>query len=1005
MLPGLSRALTLPKTWPSVEPPSRPSGWLPSRPVDQGVELTASQGADKPAPATPNFLSPNWWGVSEVNSLVDELKTKANSPGQWNVWLEWLKPFFPFIPILPYTFIALLTEEQLINLLSNNEANSILPLDGLIACAGHYIKIRERYHCGKNEVLVRSLWAYIEEQLASRRVEDAIRGLNVLSLAFPHLLPSDSHVYENYGFLPMSSTYLTLWDASRGSDSAQDFAKIGKPIESSCSQLAETISTKFSYSKELDDAEVQLWTNLFECSKSCKCEELRSWWYRLVKSKLLVRLKQVGDNKVISLYCKKDLSSKMDEVIENYALSAEKIFENNPSSGNPSKMAKLVDAAISKRWHLDDSNNMAIVRQIMKWENFQSLWKFFKRSKVESQRLIKQENVERLLRSCTALEAVLKTVVDSTICFGDFEFLDEHQSKLVDLCVVTDDLNDQRTVVKEAFTLRMKELKAYDQFHSDVHNFFSSCELYSTGTEAVAQWLGRARSSLTFCAVIVPESSQDTVTIICDELPDDIRNMLDDFKRLKQRTVFYRMFTSKLSNRSRTDLIQLATVYEEAFKEYKKHVERFRSGSLSIQQLESVLMNYFDQDRIKLVSELSQELKGSLLKEREQQIKMCADLSQYHKGAKVILDFKKNFELTGDFKAMETILQSKSHMLQLKDIGSDLTNSAETLQTITEDEIRCLQTFLKCQEFIDWARDSVKENDISNFVDVAGSTLGEDDLAAQKTSSLLNALTGYSPLIHQLDKNSNYSDFMSACGKVWKSLKENPSLIKDLSDSASELEWLMKVKDNLGNMEINTIEQANAINRCGIYYVGRIHDVKDQQFKRAEDVIRLKCTVERKERVYTATDLKDLQSRLTLVAGDKQRENQETIDRFTTMKDAIENLANAYLDIRREGCIQFDELLVVIHCDETKPVGMEVRLQSIKRVLHSRNDAGADALKHCETLFQFFTQCVSRWQDIMKDHRRNSTVLNYYTTEQLVVLRKELGAFLENKKEEGLQQV
>ncbi|XP_067936897.1 E3 ubiquitin-protein ligase rnf213-alpha-like [Watersipora subatra] len=730
---------------------------------------------------------------------------------------------------------------------------------------------------------------------------------------------------------------------------------------------------------------------------------------------------EYSEEKVISLYCNTDFSPEMDAVIgEQALLVAEKILEKTSqslfNSHNHLKLGKLVDAAVSRKWKFDDSNNMATVRNIIEWGSFLSLWKFFVGLKSEQKTSIGDESIARLLKSCTALEAVLETVIDSTVSFGDFEFLNQHRQRLVELRVVTERFKTAEKLVEEAFVLRAIELKTYHQFHTDVKSFLSSCEPYSIGTETVKDWLRRPIDSLKFTDTIASQSMSSNTVIICDKLPGDIRSILDEFKRLKQRVLFYNMFTSKLKHRSKTDLSQLATVYGEALKDYQEHVEWFRNGSLSIQKLQLVLKTYFSGDKSKLVNELAEELEDHVLKTRKQQLEICADLGQYHRGAEIILQLKKQFELTGDFTAVEKILQSKNQTLQLKDIGADLRESAKALKTIGETEINCLKAFLECKELVDWAHESVHEKDISNFVDVAGSTLGEDDLAAQKTSSLLNALTGYSPLIYHLKKNSSYQQFIDKCTKVWTSLKENQSLVKDLRASATELEWLTKVKDNFGNMEIDSIEQANAINLSGIYYVGRFQDVKDQQFKSAGDLIRLSCMVEgtktkaqkigakRSTKVYTSADLKDLQSKLTLVAGDKQRENQETIDRFNRMKDAIENLANAYLDIRREGCIQFDELLVVIHCDKTKNVGMEVRLQSIKRVLHNRNDAAADALKHCETLFQFFTQCVSRWQDIMKDHRRNSMVLNYYTTEQLVVLRKELGAFLESKKEEGLQQ-
>ena len=39
------------------------------------------------------------------------------------------------------------------------------------------------------------------------------------------------------------------------------------------------------------------------------------------------------------------------------------------------------------------------------------------------------------------------------------------------------------------------------------------------------------------------------------------------------------------------------------------------------------------------------------------------------------------------------------------------------------------------------------------------------------------------------------------------------------------------MKDNFGNVVIDSIEQANTINRCGIYKVGRYAESDNQQFK------------------------------------------------------------------------------------------------------------------------------------------------------------------------------
>ena len=68
------------------------------------------------------------------------------------------------------------------------------------------------------------------------------------------------------------------------------------------------------------------------------------------------------------------------------------------------------------------------------------------------------------------------------------------------------------------------------------------------------------------------------------------------------------------------------------------------------------------------------------------------------------------------------------------------------------------------------------------FVDLAGSTLGEDDLASQKTHYLLNALRGYTPLLYDFNEDSecDLNSFLELCQKVWHNMESNPDLPENL---------------------------------------------------------------------------------------------------------------------------------------------------------------------------------------------------------------------------------
>lgn len=82
----------------------------------------------------------------------------------------------------------------------------------------------------------------------------------------------------------------------------------------------------------------------------------------------------------------------------------------------------------------------------------------------------------------------------------------------------------------------------------------------------------------------------------------------------------------------------------------------------------------------------------------------------------------------------------------------------------------------------------VSESEISVFVELAGGTFGEDDLATHKSLCLHNALNGYLPLLYDANvKNSDYETFLGTCRKVWKSLETNRELPQNLVHSICSL--------------------------------------------------------------------------------------------------------------------------------------------------------------------------------------------------------------------------
>lgn len=86
------------------------------------------------------------------------------------------------------------------------------------------------------------------------------------------------------------------------------------------------------------------------------------------------------------------------------------------------------------------------------------------------------------------------------------------------------------------------------------------------------------------------------------------------------------------------------------------------------------------------------------------------------------------------------------------------------------------------------------------------------------------------------------------------------------------------------------------------------------------------------------------------------------------MRDDIENLARVYLEIRQQGCVQFNDVLMRVYCSP-KDVTVELTLQSINETIKAKPSAELSQI-HCRELYEFLKKCVKEWKDKMAQERR-----------------------------------
>ena len=91
----------------------------------------------------------------------------------------------------------------------------------------------------------------------------------------------------------------------------------------------------------------------------------------------------------------------------------------------------------------------------------------------------------------------------------------------------------------------------------------------------------------------------------------------------------------------------------------------------------------------------------------------------------------------------------------------------------------------------------------------------------------------------------------------------------------------------------------------------------------------------------------------------------------------MENLGVAYIEIKKEGCIQFDDMKVVVHCNPDDAVAIEIRLQSIGQIMKGLS-CEKPAVEHCQDVYTYLKSCITKWRQSMDEKRRYVVARVYF---------------------------
>jgi hypothetical protein len=296
----------------------------------------------------------------------------------------------------------------------------------------------------------------------------------------------------------------------------------------------------------------------------------------------------------------------------------------------------------------------------------------------------------------------------------------------------------------------------------------------------------------------------------------------------------------------------------------------------------------------------------------EKSIDQLFTIGKYKDAAKAVRDAGNALGLEEPFQVVKQILNSSDEsgsfqMLKMKDVNDDLIKAGESFSSWGGKEIEVLGELPVCGNLLSWLKANINDrNDLKTFYDLATISAGESDLELDRVSHFYQSVSGYAPLILDLNiKNCSFGQFHLACKAVFATLTADPHMAEKLVDSNRNLEWIKACKEQQGSVEQTSLTMVAKINETGIFHIcpdgngatknlDAIIKLSYNKVSNEDDESRVDLTLEQ---------LKELNSKLMLITAGTQ--GKKDVDRFSRILSLVEQVGRLYLDLLRAGCHLF----------------------------------------------------------------------------------------------------
>ncbi|XP_064403130.1 E3 ubiquitin-protein ligase RNF213-like isoform X2 [Halichondria panicea] len=772
----------------------------------------------------------------------------------------------------------------------------------------------------------------------------------------------------------------------------------------------------------MSHVEVKIWKSFL--SVKCSSNTVETKWQQAMEVVLKERLSKVPPGCAVTLLKNVESNSQEHEILKNAVMDvatkgAEHVFFEQPDRAlksftdmisTDSKLLGVVLGKVLKKQYPDLNSYWITLDVLLDWV----LWpNYLKIVHQGSESLLKDGLPEecRVVCACASskFEEICNRLEKANVSFKELRKMKDKEKQVQRLCeAVTESENSQLSYEKVVCSLNQR-LKEFSHFSRRRQAYLEICKWILNSSNPKQSTAGilelKREMENNFDHMNISDLCQldddDQLQLCCLKSAQPLDVFVDNFAIMMRKSpiIFARRLTKKLKEVLAT--LDTKITVNEIFSKIWQPAFTFCQNLLTNLADRSMKLDFVDKHLTQFSKHLSNNVNNLAEAIRscsqpipqshqlQSAVKKVHDywrLCRYEDGARVFLQLKDVLNLKGDFSLIE-----KYFSVQLKEsmkdqtidaIDDTLVDTGDFLKEIVDHPSKheCLKVFGECQGLIKWLRKfTTSVNDIQGFVTIALATAagGEDDLASDKLSHLRNVGSGYASLIYEVNELDGYKKLKDRCKSLWDALEKNPNLPELLVSCNDDIEWYKSVKETQGSVETTSYGQMSNILKYGTYRVGfkknaqTVHDLISVTLSR-QKVVKWK---------YSLDELRDLESKLVLICGNKA-ENRAEVDDYLNLLHSATRIAELYLDLQKAGEVTYTDVSLTFRCAvfiANQPGDDDVQFNEAKAKITLQNYIRA------------LDRQLIAWKDSVNNARGKYYELNYFTTIQLLQLRKELG--------------